>query len=102
MTISGDVFVAGTVTPTGLTLPASSVTDSAVVAAAKIQATKLQHQYQKQFAQESATNAAVEGRVVHVVRGATATIADFRAGNIVAGQVRLRPPSGSTRTGRWR
>jgi hypothetical protein len=66
-------------------LPAGSVGDSQANIASPIQATKLQHQYEKTFAQyaglpASTQTAASDQWVAHIVRGLTATPIDFKAG----------------------
>lgn len=83
--IEGNLIVTGRMTPqTGLDIPASSVTDAAVHPTAAISAAKLQHQFEPVYAQASATTAFTESRVLHVVRGATATVEAFHAGSVVA------------------
>jgi len=80
----GDVYITGGLTPTTFNPPAGCINDNAVVAGAAIDAAKLQHQHEKAYAQESATTAVSEARVVHVVQGATATLVAFKAGCVVA------------------
>jgi len=82
--IRGDVHVEGSLTATTLGIPAGSVTNAGVAAAAGLSGSKLQHQYEKVYAQESGTAASDEARVVHVVQGATGTIEAFEAGSVVA------------------
>lgn len=82
--IDGDVQVTGRLIAPTLTLTAGTVTAAAVQAAAGIEASKLEHQYQPVFSQEGGTDAAAEVRVVHVVKGATADIVSFHAGSVVA------------------
>lgn len=79
-----DVQINGNLKATTFSLPTSSVTDNSVQAAAGIQASKLQHQHQHTYCQELATTAVSESRVVHIVRGATATIQEFYVGITVA------------------
>jgi hypothetical protein len=88
-TIQNDLVVLGNFSAKGVTLPPSSVNDSQVAAAAGIQAQKLQHQYEALFVQyagtpASTTTATNDQLVIHVVRGATATPIDFKAGLVTA------------------
>ena len=83
--LDGDVYVAGTLSAERMVLAAASVANVNVQALADIDASKLEHQYRAQYAQESATDAVSEARViVPRVYGATGTILSFRAGNVVA------------------
>jgi hypothetical protein len=79
--ISGNLIVDGQVIPRLLSVPASSVGDAAVSAAAGIDASKLDHQHQQTYSQPN-TAATAEVRVLHVVRGATATVLAVKAGSI--------------------
>lgn len=81
--ISGDVHVDGALSCKTFTPVAASIGDSQIAAAAGIAATKLEHQHRLIFAQPN-TTATAETRVVHVVRGATGTLTDVRAGSIAA------------------
>lgn len=65
----------------GLSVPALAVGNSAIAAAAGIEASKLQHQHQPVFAQPN-TTATSETRALHVCYGATGTVIAFRAGSI--------------------
>jgi len=78
-----DLYVNGNVSAKTISLPASTVTDTSVIASAGIQASKLQHQYEDILAQGSAVAATAQTQTVHAVKGATATIVDFSAGAIV-------------------
>lgn len=80
--IIGDLNVRGNISSQTLTIPNVTVTDAMVAAAADIAATKLEHQYEKEYAQESATAAADESRVIHVVHGTTATLISFKVGSV--------------------
>jgi hypothetical protein len=82
--IYNDLLVVGNISAKGLTLTTASITDAMVVAAAGLQASKLQHQYTQVYAQPGANNAGVERKVIHVVRGATATVLEFKVGARVA------------------
>lgn len=83
----GDLFVNGTFYASTMVLASSSVTDTTVQAAANIAASKLEHQYEITYAQESATDAAAGAWAVHVVKGTTGAIVDFRVGVVVAAAV---------------
>jgi hypothetical protein len=83
-THAGDFMVTGRLIAGSFTPPSDSVSDASVVAAAGVQASKLEHQYEPVFSQEGGTNAAAEVRVVHVVKGATADLVSFHAGSVVA------------------
>ena len=77
-TISGNLVVNGQLVVTGqMYLPASTVTAANIVAAAGIEATKLQHQYEPFYSQVG--NAAAATSILHIVRGATATVQAVRA-----------------------
>lgn len=80
--IDGPLRVRGRVTPEFLDVPAETITNQAVSSSAAIAATKLQHEHHRTYAQESGTAAADETRVVHVVRGATATLVGVAAGAV--------------------
>jgi hypothetical protein len=73
------VYVNGALTSKTFTPPAGSVSNSHVAASADIDATKLEHQHVRSYAQEGSTLAATERRVLHVVRGATGTVVEFLA-----------------------
>lgn len=75
----GDLYINGSLTAQTMNVPASAVGNSEVEAAAGIEASKLQHQYEPCFSQASA-DATAEERVIHIVKGATGTIVAFRAG----------------------
>ena len=82
--IEGDLVVAGALTPKSMNVPAGSVTNAAIKAAAGISASKLEHQQQPRYSQESDTTAAAEDHVLHTVYGATGTVVAFAAGCVVA------------------
>lgn len=83
-TIDGDVVVRGNLRTTTINLPATCVGDSNVNGSAPITAAKLQHQYEKTFAQVNGSAATAERRVLHVAYGATGTIIAFRVGAVTA------------------
>ena len=64
-------------------LSSGCVSNSNVSASAGIVASKLEHQYQPIYAQESATTAASEVRTLFIARGA-GSLTSFNVGNIVA------------------
>lgn len=82
--LPNDVNVLGHFSAHSMTIPANTVRGSDVSAtpADAIPASKLQHSFVKTYAQESTAVAAVERKVLHVVRGATATLRDFGVGSI--------------------
>ena len=79
-----DLLVSGNITSKTMNIPAGAVNDAAVAAAAGVQASKLQHQHECEYSQPGAQNAAVERKVVHIVRGATGLVGDFQVGARVA------------------
>ena len=79
--VDGDLHVKGSLTANKFTPPASSIGDDAVKAAAKLAASKLEHQHRQVHAQPN-TTATAETRPLHVCYGATGKIKDFRAGSI--------------------
>jgi hypothetical protein len=82
----GDVVVSGNVSAGTETIPLGAVGDPQVAVGARIQASKLQHQFEPVYSQTSTVNAAADRKVLHVVRGATGTLLDFGAGSITAAQ----------------
>jgi hypothetical protein len=79
-----DAIVGGTFAPSNLNAPTGCIGDAQIAAAAGIKASKLQHQYVQPYSQPGASNAAVERKVAHVVRGATGLVVDFNVGARVA------------------
>lgn len=65
-------------------IPASSYGNREFDAGDPLAAAKVERRYSKHYAQESATTAADEARVLHVVVGATGTIQNFKVGCVVA------------------
>ena len=78
-----DLFVAGNINSRTLTIPAGSVLNAGVGAAAAIAATKLIQQHIKHVSQESGTAVPDEEFCIHVVYGATGTAVAFEAGAVV-------------------
>ncbi len=83
LSIYGDVSITGRLMVQSFQLPSSAVNNAAVQALAGISASKLEHQYEKTFAQAIAIDCASEARVIHVVAGATGTLLSFKAGAVV-------------------
>lgn len=85
---NSDLVVNGNLTVTGgFVPPKASIGDVSIAAGssgAYVQAAKLQQQFQKEYCQPSAQTAAVETKVIHVTRGATAVIQDIVFGAVVA------------------
>ena len=65
-------------------LPSACVGNDQIKTGEAVQAEKLEHQHRAGYSQESATTAADESRVFHVVKGATGTLQAFSAGCVVA------------------
>ncbi len=78
----GDYHVNGHLTAKTMDLPAGTINNADVEPSAGIDASKLEHQYEKQLAQESGTNSAAESRVIHTVYGTTGQIIAFKGGAI--------------------
>jgi len=78
--LEGQTHVAGALTAESITLPAGTVTNAGVAAAAGISASKLEHQHQITLAQDNGSAATAQTRVVHVVYGATGTLQSIQAG----------------------
>lgn len=66
------------------TLPSGCVTASNIVSAAGVEATKLQQQYARFYAQPHGTAATSERIPIHNVYGATGTLVELVAGVVVA------------------
>lgn len=77
--IDGDLYVSGNIAGKTFTPPASSITNAAVIAAAGISSSKLQHRYRPSLSQAHGTAGTTERRVVHQVVGATGTLNSVRA-----------------------
>lgn len=82
--IEGDVYVSGNLSCLTFSPPAGCITDTAVVAAANIAATKQEHQYSKVYAQDGNADSAADKRCIHYAYGATGSIVAFEAGSITA------------------
>ena len=82
--INDDIYVNGTLSAATLTIPTASLVNSQVSPSADIDASKLEHQYAFTYAQESATLASDEARVIHAVYGVNGTIIGIDAGSVVA------------------
>jgi len=73
-TIQGNLYVNGNMACKTFTPPAGSVGDSAIPSGANLDADKLQHRWRPELTQLHGTAATAERRIVHTVKGATATI----------------------------
>jgi hypothetical protein len=71
--------IAGSLTAESITLPASTVTNTSVLAGAGISATKLEHQFPIVYQQQPGTNVAAATQDVHVVYGATGDVVAIHA-----------------------
>lgn len=83
-TFSGNTYIDGNLSAKTFTPPAGSITNNAIAAATGIDATKLDHQYQKIHGQARGAINFAERKVLHVVHGATAEVVTFKCGNTVA------------------
>ena len=81
-----DLFVAGNINSRTLSIPAGSLLNAGVGAAAAIAATKQIQQHIKHVSQESGTAVPDEEFCIHVVYGATGTAVAFEAGAVVASE----------------
>jgi len=78
----GDLHITGTLSTATLSIPALTVNNAAVAAAAAIAYTKVVHKHNKTYAQ--AGSSADETKVIHVVHGATCTLLNFEVGVVTA------------------
>lgn len=76
----GDVHITGALSCGTMAIPSSTVTDDDITAAAKLSASKLEHQHILHHSQESDTKSAAMDYTIHTVYGATGTIQGFQAG----------------------
>jgi hypothetical protein len=72
--IEGDVYVNGTLTPRVLSIPALTLVNAGVAAAAEISASKLQHRHAVQYRQSAGADVVTQTQEVYVVYGATGTV----------------------------
>jgi len=84
VTIHDDIHISGTLSADTITLPSSTVAAASVAAGAGVEATKLQQQYSKFYAQESDTTSVTEDYCIHCVHGSTGTVVAFEAGSVTA------------------
>jgi len=78
-----DAIVGGLFAPNQFTPPSNSIPGTAI--SGQLPNSVLQHQYEKEYSQPGASNAAVERKVVHVVHSANGgTVVDFNVGARVA------------------
>lgn len=82
--IEGDYYYNGNLNAKTMTIPTGIVTKEAIQAGAGIEATKLEQRNRQVYAQESATAASDEAKVVAVIYGSTGTAVHFEAGSVVA------------------
>src|SRR5947209_17341515 len=78
-TINGTVQVESLV-PISITLPSGSVTDSNIVAGAKVAYTKCGQKFQPCYRSSGSSSVANDRQVIHVVRGATGSVVSARVG----------------------
>lgn len=82
--INNDLYVGGNIACKTMSIPVSSVADAQVSSpsppSAAVQAAKLQHQYEDVYRQVSTVTVAADQQVLHVVRGTTGVILDYKAG----------------------
>ncbi len=80
--VDGDFYVGGTLYASAMDIPAGTLVNADVAAAAAVAASKCQQYPTKTYGQ--AGTAVAASVIMHVVRGATGTIKEFVAGNITA------------------
>ena len=73
----------GEVTFLSIILPSSCVGNAQIKSSDPIAASKLEHQHRVKYSQESATLAADEARMIHLVEGTAGTLKKFSAGSVV-------------------
>jgi hypothetical protein len=78
-----DLYIDGAFSARTMSLANGSVTDATVAAGANISPAKLQRRLQRGYAQESATIAAAESRVIHTVFGTDGTVQQIDIGCVV-------------------
>ena len=79
--IDGDLFVNGRISSTGLTAPASSITNSNIAAAAGIDSSKLDHRFRKHYNQNSTASSATVA--IHIANAA-GSVNGIKAGSVAA------------------
>lgn len=77
--VTGDLYVSGELIASAIRYPAGGIGAADVESAAGIEASKLEHQHQQTYTQASATTAAADRRVIHVVQGATGSVEAIQA-----------------------
>jgi len=75
--LRGDIVLQGTLTPSGLNVPAGAVDDDAIKSSAAIAATQLQHQHVLKHSQSHSDDVVAAKDPLYIVRGLSATIADI-------------------------
>lgn len=84
LNITGDVYTGGNLSAQTMTIPAGTLLDAGVNAAADIAATKLEHRHNLTYSQEAATAAADGSWALHRVYGTSGSVVSFKAGSFVA------------------
>ena len=82
--IESDLLVSGNVACNTLNVTSASITNAMVSATAAIEATKVVHQFPVYMDIDVFTAITAKDRVVHIVRGATATVIGFECAIVVA------------------
>lgn len=77
--IDGDLHVTGDLTAGGVNLPAASVGNAAVQAAAGIEATKLQQQYALNYSQPDGSDVVAAVVPIHIVNGVSGVLVGIDA-----------------------
>lgn len=78
--MEGDVHVAGHLSANTMDIPAGTIVNADVGGSADIDATKLEHQFQKNYSQATDANVVAAEKIIHTVYGTTGTIVAFEAG----------------------
>lgn len=82
--IEGALYVRGEISSTSLDIPAGTIVNADVAAAAAVATTKLRHRNQLLFADGSGTTAATGSRIIGIVEGTVGSIIEVRACAITA------------------
>ena len=82
--LEGDVHVAGAISCQTMQIPAGTVENTDVAAAAGIAATKLQHQHSIHYVQDDGSDVVAATVPIYMCRGATATVVDVKVSVIDA------------------
>lgn len=79
-TLNHDVYVNGNLGAKTFSPPAGCIGNAAIAAGAGLAATKLQHQHEITYGQPGGAISFTERKVIHVIKGATGNVLNFRAG----------------------